>query len=104
KKDLANASLDIHLNSRLLYLKYLQVLCFRRQSATPAITFGITGSVPALSGRQSKSPGSARKFFQSTVFAKCVQQPDVILLQELQARCLPPDLRGDRKTSRLVNV
>ncbi len=35
---------------------------------------------------------------------RCIGSPDSLMSAELQAQCLPADLRGDRRTVKLVKV
>lgn len=40
----------------------------------------------------------------STVLLRCITNPDALMSAEVQAQCLPVDLRGDRRTIKLVKV
>lgn len=40
----------------------------------------------------------------SMSFFRCILQPDEIMSYDIQAQCLPADLRGDRRTIKLIRV
>ncbi|KAK0396425.1 hypothetical protein QR680_001710 [Steinernema hermaphroditum] len=39
---------------------------------------------------------------RSAAFLRCITDPDAVMSAEIQAQCLPVDLRGDRRTVKLV--
>jgi hypothetical protein len=51
----------------------------------------------------SQDPNHPRRRRSLTLF-KCISEPDPMLSEDVQAQCLPVDLRGDRRTVRLIRV
>jgi hypothetical protein len=41
---------------------------------------------------------------RSATLLGCIADPEALMSVEQQAQCLPPDLRGDRRTLKLIKV
>lgn len=47
---------------------------------------------------------SNRNYRRPLAFFTCILQPDPMMSSDIQAQCLPVDLRGDRRTIKLIRV
>lgn len=53
---------------------------------------------------QQQFEGNNRVYRRSLAFLTCISQPDPMMSYDIQAQCLPADLRGDRRTIKLIRV